>query len=112
MKRWMNSTDTSVSLSRQIFEAGHIALGSGNGDVEGFFHIVTTLGNFKIGKAVVESLISDGLATVVTLRARSRTFTTHLLSGRGLARRLRPGDPVSLSVRPDQVHGAMRSPDF
>lgn len=36
------------------FEAGHIAIGSGNGDVEGFFHIVTTLGNFEIGKAVVE----------------------------------------------------------
>ena len=57
-----------------------------------------------IGKAVVESLISDGLASVVALRVRDRRFTTHLLSGRGLARRLRPGDPVSLAVRPDQVH--------
>ena len=36
---------------------------------------------------------------------------THLLSGRGLARRLRPGDPVSLSVRPDQVHGSMLGPN-
>ena len=57
-----------------------------------------------IGKATVESLVSDGLATVVTLRAPDRSFTTHLLSGRGLARRLRPGDLVSLTVRPDQVH--------
>lgn len=57
-----------------------------------------------IGKAVVESLVSDGLASVVTLRVRDRLFTTHLLSGRGLARRLRPGDPVSLAVGPDQVH--------
>ena len=77
----------------------HLKLDIGRGDGQ------------PIGKAVVESLISDGLATVVTLRARNRTFTTHLLSGRGLARRLRPGDPVSLSVRPDQVHGAMLGPN-
>ena len=57
-----------------------------------------------IGKAIVESLVSDGLATVVSLRVRERVFTTHLLSGRGLARRLRPGDPVSLAVRPEHVH--------
>jgi multiple sugar transport system ATP-binding protein len=61
----------------------------------------------SIGKAVVESLVSDGLATVVTLRVRTRSFTTHLLSGRGLARRLQPGDPVSLAVRPDQVHARL-----
>ena len=70
----------------------HLKLDIGRGDGE------------SIGKANVESLVSDGLATVVTLRAHGRTFTTHLLSGRGLARRLRPGDPVSLAVRPDQVH--------
>jgi len=57
-----------------------------------------------IGKAEVESLVSDGLATVVGLRLRDRHFTTHLLSGRGLARRLRRGDRVTLTVRPDQVH--------
>ena len=70
----------------------HLKLDVGRGDGQ------------PIGKAVVESLVSDGLATVVTLRLRDRRFTTHLLSGRGLARRLRPGDPVSLAVRPDQVH--------
>jgi ABC-type glutathione transport system ATPase component len=70
----------------------HLKLDIGRGDGQ------------PIGKATVESLVSDGLATVVTLRAADRTFTTHLLSGRGLARRLRPGDLVSLSVRPDQVH--------
>jgi len=70
----------------------HLKLDVGRGDGE------------SIGKAVVESLISDGLATVATLRVHDRRFTTHLLSGRGLARRLRPGDPVSLAVRPDQVH--------
>lgn len=61
-------------------------------------------GGQPIGKAEVESLVSDGLATVVSLRAHDQIFTTHLLSGRGLARRLRPGDLVSLSVRPDHVH--------
>jgi hypothetical protein len=48
--------------------------------------------------------VSDGLATVVSLRARDRLFTTHLLSGRGLARRLRTGDRVSLAVDPAHVH--------
>ncbi len=57
-----------------------------------------------IGKANVESLVSDGLATVVRLRSRDQAFMTHLLSGRGLARRLRPGDVVSLAVEPDNVH--------
>ena len=52
----------------------------------------------------MDRLVSDGLATVVSLRAKDRSFTTHLLSGRGLARRLRPGDPVSLAVDPDHVH--------
>ncbi|MEM9175179.1 MAG: ABC transporter ATP-binding protein [Myxococcota bacterium] len=70
----------------------HLKLDVGRGDGE------------PIGQAIVESLLSDGLATVVTLRVRDRLFTTHLLSGRGLARRLQAGDAVGLAVRPDQVH--------
>lgn len=70
----------------------HLKLDIGRGDGQ------------SIGKAEIESLISDGLATVVTLRTNGRTFTTHLLSGRGLARRLRPGDIVSLTVQPEHVH--------
>ena len=70
----------------------HLKLDVGRGDGQ------------RIGKATVETLVGDGLATVVTLRLRDRRFVTHLLSGRGLARRLRPGDPVSLAVQPDQVH--------
>ena len=58
----------------------------------------------SIGKAEVDHLVSDGLATVVSLRTRDRLFTTHLLSGRGLARRLRKGDRVSLAVDPIHVH--------
>lgn len=70
----------------------HLKLDVGRGD------------GHPIGEAVVESLVSDGLATVVTLRLRERRLTTHLLSGRGLARRLAPGDAIGLAVRPEQVH--------
>lgn len=77
----------------------HLKLDVGRGDGQ------------RIGKAEVESLVSDGLATVVTLRLRDRRFTTHLLSGRGLARRLRPGDPVSLAVEAEQVHARALSAD-
>ena len=76
----------------------HLKLDVGRGDGQ------------PIGKSIVESLVSDGLATVVTLRVRNHQFTTHLLSGRGLARRLRPGDPVSLAVQPDQVHARRLEP--
>ncbi len=57
-----------------------------------------------IGSACVEALFDDGLSTVVRLALDGRSFSTHLLSGRGLARRLRPGVEVELVVRPDQVH--------
>jgi molybdate/tungstate transport system ATP-binding protein len=57
-----------------------------------------------IGRARVESLLDDGLATVVQLDVEGQTFTTHLLSGRGLARRLYVGDTVDLAVVPEQVH--------
>ena len=57
-----------------------------------------------IGRARVESLLDDGLATVVQLEIEGQPFTTHLLSGRGLARRLRVGDMVDLAVVPEQVH--------
>ena len=59
-----------------------------------------------IGEARVESIVSDGLAAVAVLRTAGHVFTTHLLAGRGLARRLTPGDPVSLVVDPARVHGA------
>jgi tungstate transport system ATP-binding protein len=57
-----------------------------------------------IGRARVESFLDDGLATVVQLELDGAIFTTHLLSGRGLARRLRIGETVDLSVAPEQVH--------
>jgi len=36
------------------FDAGHIALASGNGEPVNFFNLATTLGNFKIEKVTVE----------------------------------------------------------
>ncbi|MBJ22837.1 MAG: ABC transporter ATP-binding protein [bacterium] len=88
-------TAKDLEIDRKIWigiRPEHLKLDVGRGDGQ------------PIGKAIVLSLVSDGLATVVTLRVREHLFTTHLLSGRGLARRLQPGDPVSLAVRPDQVH--------
>lgn len=63
----------------------------------------------EIGPARVESIVSDGLAAVAVLRVAGHVFTTHLLAGRGLARRLVPGDPVSLVVDPACVHGARQT---
>jgi hypothetical protein len=57
-----------------------------------------------MGRARVESLLDDGLVTVVGLEVEGQAFMTHLLSGRGLARRLRIGDTVDLAVVPEQVH--------
>ena len=59
-----------------------------------------------IGSARASAMFDDGLSTIVELEVDGGTFTTHLLSGRGLARRLRPGDRVDLVVAPDQVHAA------
>jgi ABC-type glutathione transport system ATPase component len=70
----------------------HLKLDVGRGEVD------------PIGKATVESVVSDGVASTVVLTWAGSALSTHLLAGRVLARSLRPGAPVSLSVRPDQVH--------
>lgn len=57
-----------------------------------------------LGSARVVSILDDGLATVVELAYEGERFTTHLLSGRGLARRLSVGESLDLAVSPDQVH--------
>jgi ABC-type Fe3+/spermidine/putrescine transport system ATPase subunit len=88
-------TQAAIEIGRTVWlgiRPEHLKIDIGRGDGQ------------AIGKAVVDHLVSDGLATVVTLRARNRSYTTHLLSGRGLARQLRPGDPVSLAVDPRHVH--------
>jgi len=57
-----------------------------------------------IGKAVVRTVVSDGVAVIVTVVWAGRELRTYLLAGRGLARSLAPGDSVTLSVRPEDVH--------
>ena len=57
-----------------------------------------------VGKAVVEHVVSDGVAASVNLEWGGVQLQTHLLAGRGLARTLTRGDAISLSVSPDHVH--------
>ena len=57
-----------------------------------------------VGKGVVESVVSDGVAVTVQVRWASYGLRTHLLAGRGLARTIETGDSVTLSVRPEDVH--------
>ncbi|MBK7948920.1 MAG: ABC transporter ATP-binding protein [Deltaproteobacteria bacterium] len=64
-------------------------------------------GGRAIGSARVETLLDDGLVTVVALALAGRSFTTHLLSGRGLAKHLRAGDAIDVGVVPEQVHVRM-----
>ena len=57
-----------------------------------------------IGKGVVRTIVADGVAATVSLEWAGLELRTHLLAGRGLARTIAPGDSVTLSVRPEDVH--------
>jgi ABC-type sulfate/molybdate transport systems ATPase subunit len=57
-----------------------------------------------IGKGLVRTIVSDGVAATVGVAWAGLELRTHLLAGRGLARTLRAGDGVTLSVRPEDVH--------
>ena len=57
-----------------------------------------------IGKGRVLTVVSDGVAATVTLEWAGRELYTRLLAGRGLARSITPGDSVTLSVRPEDIH--------
>jgi len=57
-----------------------------------------------VGKGVVTGLVDDGVTVSVGVAWAGHELRTVLLSGRGLARTLSPGDPVTLSVRPQAVH--------
>lgn len=70
----------------------HLKIDVGRGEVD------------PVGKAVVAHVVSDGVASSVTLEWAGVQVQTHLLAGRGLARSLAPGETVSLSVNPDHVH--------
>jgi ABC-type sugar transport system ATPase subunit len=58
----------------------------------------------SIGKGRVRTVVSDGVVATVTLEWAGRELFTRLLAGRGLARSIAPGDSVTLSVRPEDVH--------
>ncbi len=53
--KWVGLDAAFKGTGRGGYDAGHIALAAGNGDPEGFFDLVTTLGQFKIDKLVVEN---------------------------------------------------------
>jgi ABC-type Fe3+/spermidine/putrescine transport system ATPase subunit len=70
----------------------HLKLDVGRGVVE------------PLGKAIVRSIVSDGVAVTVVVGWAGTELRTHLLAGRGLARTLAIGDTVSFAADPSQVH--------
>ena len=70
----------------------HLVVDSDRADVE------------PIGKAVVRGVVNDGVATSVELDWAGVELRIYVLAGRGLARTLEAGAPVSLSVNPEHVH--------
>jgi putative spermidine/putrescine transport system ATP-binding protein len=70
----------------------HLKVDVGRGDVD------------PIGKGVVESIVNDGVAATVQVEWAGTRMQTHMLAGRGLARTLVIGVPVSLSASPEHVH--------
>jgi ABC-type sulfate/molybdate transport systems ATPase subunit len=57
-----------------------------------------------IGKGTLRHAVSDGSVVSLSIDWAGHSLRAHLLAGRGLARSLRPGDRLLLSVRPEDVH--------
>ena len=70
----------------------HLKVDVGRGEVD------------PIGKGVVREVVNDGVAVTVRVDWAGTELRTHLMAGRGLARTLRAGAPVSLSASPEHVH--------
>jgi ABC-type Fe3+/spermidine/putrescine transport system ATPase subunit len=70
----------------------HLKVDVGRGDVD------------PIGKGVVREIVNDGVAATVQVDWAGAQLRTYLLAGRGLARTLATGAPVSLSASPEHVH--------
>ncbi len=70
----------------------HVKLDVGRGEGE------------PMGKGVVERVRSDGTLATVTLAWAGHALRAHLLAERGLGHSLEAGSPVSLCVRPEDVH--------
>jgi tungstate transport system ATP-binding protein len=58
----------------------------------------------SIGVGRIRHVVSDGVASTLTIDWAGCELRTHLIAGRGLARTLGPGDTLTLSVRPEEVH--------
>ncbi|MAI79172.1 MAG: hypothetical protein CL917_09545 [Deltaproteobacteria bacterium] len=61
-------------------------------------------GQTILNEVRVTALASDGLLTTLHLDWGGETLRTHLVAGRGLARQIDIGTPLSLSVLPEDVH--------
>jgi hypothetical protein len=64
-----------------------------------------------IGNGVVREIVNDGVSVTVQIEWAGTQLRTHLLAGRGLARTLVAGSPVSLSASPEHVHLIRVDPD-
>ena len=51
--RWVGLDPAFKGTGRGGYDAGHIALAVGNGNLEDFFNLITTVGQFKIEKIIV-----------------------------------------------------------
>ncbi|MBW2234251.1 MAG: ABC transporter ATP-binding protein [Deltaproteobacteria bacterium] len=63
----------------------------------------------RLGRAVVTRILSDGILANALLDWDGVELRTHLVAGRGLGHTLKRGDPVRLSIRPEDVHLMPRS---
>jgi ABC-type Fe3+/spermidine/putrescine transport system ATPase subunit len=62
-------------------------------------------------RAEVVRLVSDGVVATAWLLWDGLELRTHLVAGRGLGLTLKPGEPVAISIRADDVHVMPRDPD-
>jgi ABC-type Fe3+/spermidine/putrescine transport system ATPase subunit len=70
----------------------HVKVDTGRGELD------------PIGKGTVRGIVNDGVAAAVQIDWAGTQLRTHLLAGRGLARTLVVGTPVSLSASPEHIH--------
>jgi len=70
----------------------HLKVDVGRGDVD------------PIGKGIVREVVNDGVAVTIQVDWAGTELRTHLMAGRGLARTVQAGMPVSLSASPEHVH--------
>jgi ABC-type sulfate/molybdate transport systems ATPase subunit len=57
-----------------------------------------------VGHGWVRELLSDGAVVTAWVEWEGALLRTHLLAGRGLGHELKPGAPVRIAIRPEDVH--------